>query len=54
VRAFHKAIIICAALVASGGIAGILGITNPRRTVRAEQCPGGQLAGAPEPAADQA
>jgi EmrB/QacA subfamily drug resistance transporter len=54
VRAFHKAIVICAALVASGGIAGVLGITNPRRTVKAEQCPGGQLAGAPEPAAEQA
>jgi EmrB/QacA subfamily drug resistance transporter len=54
VRAFHMSIIICAALVASGGIAGVLGITNPRRIVKAERCPGGQLAGAPEPAADQA
>jgi EmrB/QacA subfamily drug resistance transporter len=54
VRAFHTAIIICAALVAAGGIAGLLGITNPRRIVRAEQCPGGQLAGAPEPAAERA
>jgi EmrB/QacA subfamily drug resistance transporter len=54
VRAFHEAIVICAVLVAAGGIAGIVGITNPRRTVKAEQCPGGQLAGAPEPAAERA
>ncbi len=50
VRAFHEAIVICAALVAAGGIAGALGITNPRRAVKAETCSGGQLAGAPEPA----
>ena len=36
---------ICAALVAAGGVAGALGITNPRRTVKAEGCPGGQLSG---------
>ena len=53
VRAFHEAVVICAALVAGGGVAGALGITNPRRTVRAEGCPGGQLAGAPEPAGAQ-
>ena len=51
VRAFHEAMGICAALVAAGGIAGLVGIVNPRRVVRAETCPGGQLAGAPEPAA---
>jgi EmrB/QacA subfamily drug resistance transporter len=51
VRAFHEAILICAALVAAGGIAGLVGIVNPRRAVHAEDCPGGQLAGAPEPAA---
>jgi EmrB/QacA subfamily drug resistance transporter len=50
VRAFHQAVVICAALVAVGGIAGAIGITNPRRTVRAEHCPGGQLVGIPEPA----
>ena len=43
---------ICAALVAAGGIAGSVGIVNPRRTVRAESCPGGQLVGIPEPAID--
>ena len=52
VQAFHEAVIICAALVAAGGVAGTLGILNPRRTVKAERCPGGQLAGVPEPAAD--
>ena len=52
VRAFHEAIAVCAALVALGGIAGLVGITNPRRVVRAEDCAGGQLAGAPEPAAE--
>ena len=54
VRAFHQAVVICAVLVAAGGIAGVVGITNARRTVKAEQCPGGQLAGAPKPAADRA
>jgi EmrB/QacA subfamily drug resistance transporter len=50
VHAFHEAILACAALVAAGGVAGALGITNARRTVRAESCPGAQLAGVPEPA----
>jgi EmrB/QacA subfamily drug resistance transporter len=50
VTAFHEAVAICAALVAAGGIAGALGIANPRRTVRAEHCPGGQLVGTPHPA----
>ena len=52
VHAFHVAIVICAALVATGGIAGSIGITNPRRAVRAKTCPGGQLTGAPEPATE--
>ncbi len=51
VRAFHQAVVICAALVAGGGVAGALGIRNARRVVRAEQCSGGQLVGVPEPAA---
>jgi predicted MFS family arabinose efflux permease len=54
VRAFHQAIAICAALIAVGGIAGAVGITNPRRTVRAESCPGGQLVGSPLPAVESA
>jgi EmrB/QacA subfamily drug resistance transporter len=53
VRAFHQAIVACATLVAAGGLAGILGIVNPRRTVPARRCPGGQLVGAPEPALPQ-
>jgi EmrB/QacA subfamily drug resistance transporter len=50
VRAFHQVVVICAALVAAGGVAGALGIVNPRRTVDAERCPGGQLVGVPQPA----
>jgi len=52
VRAFHQAMAICGALVAAGGIAGLFGIVNPRREVKACECPGGQLSGAPEPVAD--
>jgi EmrB/QacA subfamily drug resistance transporter len=50
VSAFHVVLVICAILVAVGGVIGAIGITNPRRIVLAEQCPGGQLVGAPEPA----
>ncbi len=52
VHAFHVAMAICAVLVAAGGVAGLVGIVNPRRQVKAERCPGGQLAGVPEPAAE--
>jgi EmrB/QacA subfamily drug resistance transporter len=52
VRAFHEAIIICAALVASGGVIGTLGIVNPRRWVMAEDCAGGQLVGVPKQAVE--
>ena len=52
VHAFHVAMAICAALVAAGGVAGLVGIVNPRRPVKAEQCPGGQFTGAPEPVAE--
>jgi EmrB/QacA subfamily drug resistance transporter len=51
VRAFHEAVMICAALVAAGGVAGVVGIVNPRRIVKAKQCSGGQLVGVPGPAA---
>ncbi len=54
VRAFHQTVVICAALVAAGGIAGAIGIINPRRTVKAESCAGGQLVGIPEPAVNPA
>ena len=43
-------LLICAVLVAAGGVVGAIGITNPRRTVPAERCAGGQLVGAPKPA----
>jgi EmrB/QacA subfamily drug resistance transporter len=51
VHGFHVAIVICACLVAAGGLVGLFGIRNPRREVSAEACPGGQLAGAPHPVA---
>jgi EmrB/QacA subfamily drug resistance transporter len=47
VHAFHVGIGICAVLVASGGLLGLAGIRNPRRTVRCEDCAGGQFAGQP-------
>jgi EmrB/QacA subfamily drug resistance transporter len=46
VETFHLAIGISAALVFGGGLLG-LGIRNPRREVKACDCPGGQLAGHP-------
>ena len=52
VDAFHRVVLICGVLVAAGGVLGAVGITNPRRVVDAEQCPGGQLVGAPIPAAE--
>jgi predicted MFS family arabinose efflux permease len=52
VRAFHQVVLICAVLVGAGGVAGAIGIANPRRTVEARRCPGGQLVGTPQPAVD--
>ena len=40
------------ALVALGGLLGLVGIVNPRRAVSAAGCAGGQLVGAPEEVAD--
>ena len=54
VHGFHVAIVICACLVAVGGLIGLFGIRNPRREVSAEGCPGGQLAGAPHAVAHAA
>jgi EmrB/QacA subfamily drug resistance transporter len=53
VEAFHRVVSICAVLVAAGGVAGAVGIVNPRRTVEAERCPGGCVVGVPEPAVPQ-
>jgi predicted MFS family arabinose efflux permease len=52
VRAFHQVVVICAVLVAAGGVVGAIGITNLRRKVEAQRCPGGQLVGTPQPAVD--
>jgi EmrB/QacA subfamily drug resistance transporter len=38
VHAFHVGIGVCAALVGLGGVLGLLGIRNPRREVRCEDC----------------
>jgi EmrB/QacA subfamily drug resistance transporter len=46
-RAFQVGIGISTALVVLGGVLGLAGIRNPRRTVRCEDCAGGQLAGQP-------
>jgi hypothetical protein len=51
VDAFHTGVGIAAGLVALGGVLGLAGIRNPRRSVPCADCPGGQLAGAPLDAA---
>jgi EmrB/QacA subfamily drug resistance transporter len=45
VDAFHEVLMICAGLVAAGGVVGLVGIVNPAREVEAESCLGGQLVG---------
>ena len=45
-EAFHLGIGVAALLVAAGGLAGAIGVRNPRREVLAEKCEGGQLVGA--------
>jgi len=53
VSAFHVGLGIATALVALGGVLGLIAISNPRRKVSAEECPGGQLAGHPRDGARQ-
>jgi hypothetical protein len=45
VHSFHLGLMIAAILLAVGGLAGALGIRNPRGRVRAEECPQGQFVG---------
>ncbi|HEU0249581.1 MAG TPA: MFS transporter [Solirubrobacteraceae bacterium] len=45
-EAFHLGLGIAALLVAGGGLAGAIGVRNPRRAVLAQECEGGQLVGA--------
>jgi predicted MFS family arabinose efflux permease len=52
VDAFHEVVLVCAGLLAAAGVVGLLGIENRRRVVLAEDCPGGQLYGLPEPSVD--
>ena len=47
VHAFRVGLMISAVLVAAGGLLGLVGIRNPRRDVRCEDCAGGQFAGQP-------
>jgi EmrB/QacA subfamily drug resistance transporter len=47
VAGFHRAMVVSGLLVAVGGVLGLVGIVNPGRDVHCEDCPGGQLAGAP-------
>jgi MFS family permease len=53
IDAFRLSMGIAAVLVALGGLLGLAGIANPRRRVEAADCPGGQLAGAPQEGARQ-
>ena len=53
VGAFRVGVGISTALVALGGILGLVGIRNPRRKVSAADCPGGQFAGHPGEGARQ-
>ena len=50
VDALHLALAACAVLLASAGVLAAVGIESPRSRLRAEQCPAGQLVGAPQPA----
>jgi EmrB/QacA subfamily drug resistance transporter len=52
VSAFHSGVGIAAALVAAGGVLGLVGIRNARREPRCADCAGGQLVGAPIEAAE--
>lgn len=46
VHSFHVGVAIAALLLIGGGAIGLVGIRNPRRAVKAQECEGGQLVGA--------
>jgi MFS family permease len=50
VESFRVGTIVSAALALAGGLIALVGIENPRRKVRAEECPGGAICGASEDA----
>lgn len=45
VHSFHVGVAIAALLLIGGGAIGLVGIRNPRRAVKAQECEGGQLVG---------
>jgi len=51
VSTFHLALAAAAVLLAAAGLLGAVFVENPRRAVRAEECPGGQIAGVARDAA---
>ncbi len=51
VRSFHVTMALAAGLLAASAVVAAIGIRNPLRDLHAGDCPGGQLAGAPQAAA---
>ncbi len=50
--AFHLGMAISGALLAGAGVIGLVGLVNPRRDLHAEECPAGQICGAPRSAGE--
>ena len=53
VSAFHLGLVCAGVLVAFGGVVSLAGIENPKRKVRAEECPGGPICGASQDVAHE-
>ena len=51
---FRMGLLFAAGLTAAGGLIGLALVSDPPRDVRAEDCPGGQLAGQPRAAWEDA